>query len=223
MTAQAPADGLVKVKGARKITAKRMLGSLQNTAQVTLTRYAQGEAAQKLRAKHADGAKVTLNDIVLHGVARVLPELHEINSRFHGDRIERCSNVNLGFAVDTGRALLVPVIRDADRLTLTELAEESQTKAALAKSGKITTAEMSDATFTVSNLGGFGIHWFTPVINTPEVGILGVGAMQESVNGGLQIPLSLTFDHQALDGVAAARALAAMAEAIEAPTFGEET
>lgn len=215
---------LVKVRGARKVTAKRMLGSVQNTAPVTLTRYADAEAMQQFRAKllKAAGVKVSLNDIVLHSVARALRHLPEINARFHGDHIERCSHVNLGFAVDTGRALLVPVLNDADRMSIEELAAATADKIERAKEGKLVKSDMEGATFSVSNLGSLGVHWFTPVINTPEVGILGVGAIQEMPNGSSRLSLSLTFDHQALDGAAAARALAAMANAMETVNAPDE-
>jgi len=215
----AAAIEVVKMRGARKLTSQRMRASLNETAQVTLTRYA--DASQlialrtKLKSRVVEGVpSPTINDLVLYCVARVLTRHPEINARLRPEGlIERHSTVNLGFAVDTGRALLVPVIHEANRLTPTQLAQKSKELIALAKSGKITTEAMTGGTFTVSNLGGLGIHWFTPVLNTPEVGILGVGSTHASYPGGpLQLPLSLTFDHQCLDGAAAAAVLGSIAE-----------
>ncbi|MDQ0674713.1 pyruvate/2-oxoglutarate dehydrogenase complex dihydrolipoamide acyltransferase (E2) component [Pseudarthrobacter siccitolerans] len=214
---------LIKVRGARKITAQRMRASLQETAQVTLTRYADATNMVSLRAslkkqstENPDDVCPTVNDIIMYCASRVLETHTEINALFTSEGIERHSSVNLGFAVDTGKSLLVPVIHGANGLSLKELAQRSKQLIELAKTGKITMDAMTGGTFTVSNLGGLGIHWFTPVLNAPEVGILGIGAMHTAVPGSApQIPLSLTFDHQALDGAAAATVLAAFATAIE--------
>ncbi|MDR6989199.1 pyruvate/2-oxoglutarate dehydrogenase complex dihydrolipoamide acyltransferase (E2) component [Paenarthrobacter nitroguajacolicus] len=149
-------------------------------------------------------------------MAQVLGDHPEINAHFGAEGITRHAEVNLGFAVDTGRALLVPVIHGASDLTLTQMAVRSKELIALAKSAKITADDMTGGTFTVSNLGGLGVHWFTPVLNAPEVGILGVGAAHTAAPGAPpQLPLSLTFDHQALDGAAAAQVLGGIAAAIE--------
>lgn len=217
------APEIVKVRGPRKITAQRMRASLQETAQVTLTRYADATNLVALRGelKGRDQGSAgyvcpSVNDIIMFCTARVLEDHPEINALFTPEGIERHAAVNLGFAVDTGKSLLVPVIHDANRLSLEELAHQSKQLIDLAKTGKITAGHMAGGTFTVSNLGGLGIHWFTPVLNAPEVGILGVGAMHTAFPGSPpQIPLSLTFDHQALDGAAAAAVLAAFASAIE--------
>lgn len=213
---------LTKIKGARKITAQRMRASLQETAQVTLTRYADATQLVALRADlksqmaGTNDPCPTVNDIIMHSVAKVLENHPEINARYLPEGIEKHARVNLGFAVDTGRALLVPVIHAANDLSLSQLAQRSKELIDRAKMGKITTEDMTGGTFTVSNLGGLGIHWFTPVLNAPEVGILGIGSLYTAVPGSApQLPLSLTFDHQALDGAAAANVLAVLAVAIE--------
>jgi pyruvate dehydrogenase E2 component (dihydrolipoamide acetyltransferase) len=219
---QTIAPEIIKVRGARKITAQRMRASLQETAQVTLTRYSDASQVVALRAElkasgSADGGGLcpTINDIILYCVSRVLAEFPEINARYTPEGIERHSTVNLGFAVDTGKALLVPVIQNANNLTLGEIAQRSTDLIGLAKTGKISAEDMTGGTFTVSNLGGLGIHWFTPVLNAPEVGILGIGSMYSATpDSDPQLPLSLTFDHQAIDGAAAAKVLAAVAAAI---------
>lgn len=212
----------VPVRGARKVTAQRMHASLQESAQLTLTRYADGSAlldwVARLRVEtdRQGLPKVTVNDAVLYATARALATHPEANSAFSFDGIRQYRRVDLGFAVDTGAALLVPVIRGADTLGLGELAAESRRLIERAKSGALTNDEMSGGTFTVSNLGALGIHWFTPVLNPPQSGILGIGAAHQSYPEGPRLlPLSYTFDHRALDGAAAAAVLADIARAIE--------
>jgi pyruvate dehydrogenase E2 component (dihydrolipoamide acetyltransferase) len=127
--------------------------------------------------------------------------------------------VHLGFAVDTPRGLMVPVIRNAHALSLREIARESARLAAGCRNGGITPEEMSGGTFTVTNLGTFGVHGFTPVLNVPQVGILGVGAIipgpVQDADGNVtfvaQIGLSLTINHQVVDGAPGARFLQALA------------
>lgn len=212
----------VPVRGARKVTAQRMHASLQSTAQVTITRYASGDAlldyAARLRsATEARGAeKIGVNDLLLFAAARTLPRHPAANSWFDWDGITQFDHVDLGFAVDTGSALLVPVIRDAQSLTLAELSSRAHSAIGRARAGKTSPDEMAGGTFTVSNLGGAGIHWFTPVLNTPQTCILGVGATHRAYpDAPAQLPLSLTFDHRAIDGAAAAALLADLATSIE--------
>lgn len=213
---------LVPVRGARKVTAQRMHESLQNTAQVTLTRYAQADAmldfVQRLRVvTEAQGLeKIGVNDILLFATARAVAKHPEANSWFSWDGIRQFSAVNIGFAVDTGAALLVPVIRGANALSLSAVAAAAHASIAKAKAGKLTTDEMEGGTFTVSNLGSLGVHWFTPVLNPPQSCILGVGATHQlHPEGGHLLPLSLTFDHRAIDGAAAAILLGDIVAAIE--------
>lgn len=213
---------LVPVRGARKITAQRMHASLQNTAQVTLTRYAVGDAllsyAARLRqATEVRGAeKIGVNDLLLFAAARTVGRHPAANSWFSFDGITEFDHVDLGFAVDTGQALLVPVIRDADALGLAALAAQAHAAIDRARSGRLGSEEMEGGTFTVSNLGGAGVHWFTPVLNTPQSCILGVGAAHRAFpEAPAQLPLSLTFDHRAIDGSAAAALLADLVAAIE--------
>jgi pyruvate dehydrogenase E2 component (dihydrolipoamide acetyltransferase) len=213
---------VVPVRGARKITAQRMHDSLQTTAQVTLTRYAGADAllAYNARLKSVTEQrglpKIGVNDLLLFAVARTLAQHPEANSWFSWDGITQFDAVDLGFAVDTGQALLVPVIRDADTLSVSQIAAAAQGLIGRARSGGLGTADMEGGTFTVSNLGGLGVHWFTPVLNPPQSGILGVGATHQlHPEGPRLLPLSLTFDHRAIDGAAAAGLLADIAGAIE--------
>lgn len=216
------AGRVVPVRGARKVTAQRMHASLQGTAQVTLTRYASGDAllafAARLReATEARGLeKIGVNDLLLFAAARTVGRHPAANSWFSFDGITEFDHVDLGFAVDTGQALLVPVIRDADTLSLSALATQAHSAIERARAGRLGTDEMEGGTFTVSNLGGAGIHWFTPVLNTPQSCILGIGAAHRAYpESPAQLPLSLTFDHRAIDGSAAAALLADIAASIE--------
>ncbi|MEV7527007.1 dihydrolipoamide acetyltransferase family protein [Agrococcus sediminis] len=215
-------DGvLVPVRGARKITAQRMQESLSTTAQVTLTRYADGtrlfEWVGRLRDALGDeGPRIGVNEAIMYAAARTVGRHPAANSWFGWDGIRQFERVQLGFAVDTDEALLVPVIRDAHALRIGELATAVRDAVAKAKSGRLTADDMSGGTFTVSNLGALGVHWFTPVLNPPQTCILGVGAAHQAAPGAARlVPLSLTFDHRAIDGAAAARLLADLARAIE--------
>jgi pyruvate dehydrogenase E2 component (dihydrolipoamide acetyltransferase) len=213
---------VVPVRGARKITAQRMQASLANSAQLTLTRYAKAKAllryAKRLRqvTDATSRPRIGLNDLIMFGTARAVAQHPEANSWFDWEGIKQFTHVNLGFAVDTGQALLVPVIRSADTMTLSELSQAARTLVERARTGTLVPDEMDGGTFTVSNLGGLDIHWFTPVLNPPQTAIVGIGAAHQSHPAGPSLlPLSLTFDHRAIDGAAAARLLSDIASCIE--------
>jgi pyruvate dehydrogenase E2 component (dihydrolipoamide acetyltransferase) len=210
------------VRGARKLTAQRMHASLADSAQLTLTRYAKAKALLRYakRLRHVTDAtsrpRVSMNDLIMFATARGVARHPEANSWFGWDGIKQFAHVNLGFAVDTGQALLVPVIRSADTMTLSELSQTARTAADKARAGTLAPEEMDGGTFTVSNLGSLGVHWFTPVLNPPQTAILGIGATHQSHPAGPSfLPLSLTFDHRAIDGAAAARLLSDIAGCIE--------
>jgi pyruvate dehydrogenase E2 component (dihydrolipoamide acetyltransferase) len=211
---------LVPVKGVRKIIATRMLESLQTTAQLTLNATAEARAMLAYRQRLKQSAEslglqaVSLNDLILFAVSRTLPQFPALNALFEGETIAQYRPVHLGFAVDTPRGLLVPVIRQANSLSLKQISQEAQRLAAACIENRITPAEMQGGTFTVSNLGSFGIESFTPVLNPPQVGILGVGNINlkpVEVGGQVefipQLGLSLTINHQVVDGAPAARFL----------------
>lgn len=218
---QAAADQVIPVRGARRLVAERMHASLRDTAQLTMTAYADATRLLQLRAafKSADPqfemADVTLNDLLLFAAVRTLTEYPEINATCRdGERgleIVRSAAVHLAFAVDTPRVLMVPVIRDAAGLRVRELSERAADLAERCRDGSITPAELAGGTFTVSNLGSFGVESFTPILNPPQAAILGVGAVawrptgEQSVRQ--QIALSLTIDHRLIDGAPAARFL----------------
>ena len=218
----------IPVKGVRKVTARRMMESIHGTCQLTLHAFADATALKRLRSgfKASNPAlglsDVTLNDLVLFAVSRTLVQFPAFNAHFLGDKILQFSSVHLGMATDAPRGLLVPVIRDSQILSLKAISVEVKRLVAKCKDGSATPEELSGSTFTVSNVGSFGIEAFTPVLNVPEVAILGVGtivpkpveAKDGSVSFVPHIGLSLTMDHQAVDGADAARFLKALMENI---------
>ena len=217
----AAADQVIPVRGARRLVAERMHASLRDTAQLTMTSYADATRLLQLRAafKTADPqfemSGVTLNDLLLFAVARTLTEHPEINATCRdgesGLEIVRSAAVHLAFAVDTPRVLMVPVIRDAAGLRVRELSKRAADLAERCREGSVTPAELSGGTFTVSNLGSLGVESFTPILNPPQAAILGVGAVSWRPIGEQavqqQIALSLTIDHRLIDGAPAARFL----------------
>ena len=225
----AAADSIteIPVRSIRKVTAERMRASLSSTAQLTLDSSADASALLSYRAalkaspQERGLSGVTIGDMVMFAAARTLTAFTALNAHFLGDKILQFDHVHLGFAVDTPRGLFVPVIRFADLLSLKGLSAEAKRLSAACLEGKASAEELSGATFTVTNLGAFGIERFTPVLNPPQAAILGVNAIQpKAVQAGAEVKflphigLSLTIDHQAVDGAPAARFLAALAEAI---------
>ncbi len=222
-------DEIVKVpiKGIRKLIAERMHASLQKTAQLTMNSSADATSLLALRKKLKNSPesfalqKVTVNDLILFAVARVLKDSPEMNALYQDNALHQYKSVHLAFAVDTPRGLMVPVIRHADKLTLKQLSAEAKRVARACTEGGITPDELSGGTFTISNLGNLGIESFTPVLNPPQVGILGIGSTQlKPVQQGSEIVhrqfmgLSITIDHQVVDGAPAARFLQRVAEAL---------
>jgi pyruvate dehydrogenase E2 component (dihydrolipoamide acetyltransferase) len=219
---------VIPIRGVRKVIAERMLNSLQTTAQLTMHSSADARAllALRKRLKASDAALelqgVTINDLILLAVARVIPQHPLLNATLSENTITQYRDVHLGFAVDTPRGLLVPVIRQANRLSLRALAQEGKRLASAIQAGSILPDEMVGGTFTVTNLGNLGIEQFTPILNVPQVAILGVGSVNlkaVEVNDEVEfvphISLSLTINHQVVDGAPAARFLQALALGIK--------
>ncbi len=217
----------IPVKGIRKIVSERMLESLQTTAQLTLNGSADARSIMSYRQKLKNSAeelelsKISVNDLLLYTVSRILPEFPELNAHFLGNTIDQYNNINLGFAVDTPRGLMVPVIKNAQRLSLKALSLEAKRLVQDCLSSKIEPEDLSGGTFTLTNLGAMGIETFTPVLNAPQVGILGVGAVQlkpiqanDEVVFHPHMSLSLTFNHCATDGAPAAKFVQAVSNAI---------
>ena len=218
----------VKLPNIRKVIAKSMHASLSNMAQLTLNTSFDATKLMALRANLKNGAEklglanITLNDMVLFAVSRVLLNHKDLNAHYYDDYMRYFTNVNLGVAVDTKRGLMVPTVFAAEKLTLNELSKAAKTVITEAQEGTINPDKLKDGTFTVTNLGSLGIESFTPVINPPQTGILGVGTITKrikEVNGqDVTYPamgLSLTFDHRALDGAPAAKFLKELCTALE--------
>lgn len=214
----------VRLPNIRKVIARSMHASLSNMAQLTLNSSfdaTQIMAYRKMLKANAEALgmnNITLNDIVLYAVAKTIPAFRDLNAHYLDDKeiIRYFNTVNLGIAVDTERGLLVPTVFGAEKLSLNDLAGEAKSVIVAAQKGQISPDKLKGASFTVTNLGAMGIESFTPVINPPQTGILGVGAVTYRVKAdGSTYPamgLSLTFDHRALDGAPAAKFLKALCD-----------
>lgn len=208
------------LSGIRKIIAQKMMESLQGSAQYTLHSSASAVSIQKWRKtyKESDEALglrgINIGDMVFYALARTLPRHPHLNAEFKNGKIYSHSDVHIGFAVDTPRGLMVPVLKNADRKSLRQISQELKQLAGACLEGSIQPEALSGATFTVSNLGPYGIEHFTPVINPPQVAILGICSitMQPIEQDGQiifepRMGLSMTIDHQIVDGAPAARFL----------------
>lgn len=216
------------IKGIRKVIAERMMTSLGTTAQFTLNASAHAIVMQNIRKRLKEQGEflgltgVTVNDLVLFLVSRLLPRFPEMNALKVNNTVKTYKHVHLGVAVDTPRGLMVPVIRFADCLSLRAISQTAKSLAHACIEGTISPDQLTGSTFTVTNLGNTGIESFTPVINTPEVAILGVCSLQPkpflNVNGEYDIvphlPFSLTIDHAVVDGAPAARFIKALCTAM---------
>lgn len=210
-----------KIPNIRKIIAKSMVNSLSTMAQLTFnssfdaTKLLEYRKSLKSGAEKMGLANITINDMVLFAVSRVLLNHKMFNAHYLNDDTMRFfKTVNLGIAVDTDRGLMVPTVFGAEKLSLDQLSRAAKSVITDAQSGKINPDLLKGATFTVSNLGSLGIESFTPIVNPPQTGILGVDCVTKrikEVNGEDVIypamGLSLTVDHRAIDGADAARFL----------------
>lgn len=214
----------------RQLTRDRMIQSARTAAPVTLTTEADAtELHQMRRSLSVDGGEIvpSYNDLLLKVVAKALAEQPALNASIDGDELLLHSAINIGLAVDTERGLLVPVIREADRLSLLEVAALSADLVARARAGKIAAEDLQGGTFTITNLGMYDIDAFTPIINLPQCAILGIGRIvprQVVLDAEAQrlairhmMSLSLTFDHRAVDGAPAARFLQRVKQFVETP------
>ncbi len=221
-------DLQVPLSSIRRITAQRLTESAA-APHFYLTSVVDAEALLALRTQLNDqlpdlGSKVSVTDLLIRACAVVLRAHPEVNSSWGGDHLVRHARINVGYAVALHDGLIVPVIRDADRKSITEIATAAHELTERARSGNLTPDQFSGGTFTISNLGMYGIDHFTAVINPPEAGILAVGAARaEAVvrNGqlaaGITMKLTLAIDHRVLDGGAAAAFLHDLVGLIEVP------
>lgn len=217
-----------KLSGVRKAIAKAMHHSLSSMAQ--LSHQSSFDASRLLafrqQVKNASAQlgveDITINDMILFAVSRVLKNHPDLNAHYLEDKMRLFRSVNIGIAVDTDRGLLVPTLFGADKLSLSEISKQSKQLIAAARTGKISPELLSGGTFTVTNLGSLGVEGFTPVINPPQTAILGVCAIisrvRETQAGLAAYPamgLSLTYDHRAVDGAPAARFAQELGKALE--------
>jgi len=229
------------VKGIRAVIAEHMRTSVLTTARVTLTMEVDANELVSLRSRlkesYADlwGFSPGYLEIISKIVTTALLKYPYMNARFNQDLIEMYRTVNLGIAVDTERGLMVPVIRGVEKLSLRKFAERMRELAKAARQGSISPDDLQGGTFTITNLGNYDIDVFTPIINYPEIAILGIGRIVDRVvpyHNEIAIRpvviLSLVFDHRLVDGTPAARFLQEIKRLIEDPmlwmieNFGEE-
>ena len=219
----------VPYSGARRVIGDRMLQSSQSTAQVTLAAEIDATEALRLRAQllpewETESIRLTITDLIVKACGKALREHPAMNSTLEGEEILLHDAINIGIAVALPDSLIVPVIRDADSKPLRAIATESSDLVQRARDKRLTADEVADGTFTVTNLGSYGIDLFTPIINLPEMSILGVGRAVERpavYNGEIckrsLMYLSLTFDHRLVDGAPAAEFMQRLRELIERP------
>lgn len=225
--ARTPRPTTVPLTGMRGAIASRMHESLQSMAQLTLTRKIDAtELIALQRNLKAGGTDVSVTDLVLKAVTEALNRHPYLNATLENGVITRHSQIDLGVAVALNDGLIVPVVRDAAAKPLAQLSAEVRNLAERVRTNSAKPSEVSGSTFTVTNLGAYGIDGFTPIINPPEVAILGVGrALEVPIRDGDEVgwcqmmTFSLTIDHRAVDGAPGAQFLQTLADIIADPTL----
>jgi len=220
----------IPLTGVRARIAERMSASAHTTARVTLTTELDATRLVEVRTQLKDvladslGFNIGYNDLLIAICARALHDHPNLNSRIEGNHIRILDEIHVGLAVDTERGLLVPVVRNADRLGVEDIARRIREVVARAREGRCSPDELTGGTFTVTSLGMYGVDAFAPIINLPECAILGVGriSLQPAVVDGKIVArqrmwLSLSFDHRVVDGAPAARFLQRITQLVEEP------
>ena len=220
-------DTIAKLSGMRKVVAERMLQSHTEIPPVTQNTKVDVTALMKFRKSLIEtaGKKFSVNDLILKATAKVLRAHPEVLVSYDNGQVIQRAHVNLGMAVALDAGLIVPVICDADKMGLDELAAKAKDLATRAKENKLTTDEYKGSTFSVSNLGMFGIETFTPIVNQPDAGILGVCAIQDELvmddEGNISkhqvMRLSFTYDHRLIDGAVAAKFIMDLRDLLQSP------
>jgi pyruvate dehydrogenase E2 component (dihydrolipoamide acetyltransferase) len=215
----------VPLRGTRKIIAERMHQSLAQAAQLTITTEADVTPATELRERLKTQFSFTYTDMIVQACARALASHPRMNSKLESGAIVESGEINVGVAVALEEGLIVPVIHTADRKPLREIALEAAALAEKARTSRLKLEEVTGGTFTVSNLGAFGVDAFTPILNLGETGILGIGRIVEKpavyrgeITRRAMVTLSLTFDHRVIDGAPAATFLQ---QVVELLNYGE--
>ncbi|WCL48070.1 pyruvate dehydrogenase complex dihydrolipoamide acetyltransferase [Leptospira sp. GIMC2001] len=231
-------DVSIPVSGMRKVIAQRLSSSKQNLPHFylnieidadPLTRYREILNSSLEKMHQNDGTegkapKLSFNDLIVKAVALALNKHPNVNASWKGDQIVRFGNIDIGIAVSLDEGLITPVIRSANFLSLTQISSETRELANRARNRKLKPEEYTGSTFTISNLGMYGIQFFTAIINEPESAILAVGAIEEKavVRSGEVVPgktlqLTLSCDHRAVDGAEGAKFLVSLKTFLEAP------
>ena len=225
-----PAARVIPFAGMRRAIAERMTESLRTMAQVTITTEVDVTGLVEFVDRLKSRSDISYTAVLVKAVARALKQHPLLNSTLVGDEIRLFDEIHIGVGVALDEGLIVPVIRNADRLSLSDIDRELKRLVAAARAGSLTVDEVTGSTFTISNLGMFGVDAFTPIINPPEVAILGIGRIVEKpaiYRGQVAIRsfmiLSLTFDHRVVDGAPAAAFLQTLAGMLAQPAliFGE--
>ena len=217
---------VVPLRGGRGMIADKLQKSLQESAQLTHHAEADTSALERKKARlSAEGIKVSIEDLLMEIVSSALMRHPNMNGVVQGKEVHLFSDVHLSMAMALpGNLLVAPAVFDANKKGLSKLREARQDLSARAKSNKLTVTEMTKGSFTMSNLGLTRVHHFTPVLNTPQIGLLGIGNVKKeafpSDDGKIiwkpMMGLSLTFDHRAVDGAPAADFLTDVCQSIEA-------
>lgn len=216
-----------QVTGMRKVIADRMFSSIQQSAQLTIHMRANVTEMNAFRKKinaGQDNIHMTVTDFIARAAILALQKHKKMNSTFVENQIHSYDSVHLGMAVALENGLVVPVIRQAEKYSMGELSGQIKQLSTRAIEGTLESDEMKGSTFTITSLGASGVEFFTPILNPPEVGILGVGLITdtpvfvgEELKRQSLLPLSLTFDHRAVDGVPASDFLTKIKELLEKP------
>ena len=226
-TSAAPvAEGLIELSRAEQVAAERLTASYQQIPHIHISMDVSAVWLQQFRTGYQlEGKKISFNDLIVKATARTLREFPRVNSLEEGGHFRYASQINVGVAVAAEQGLVVPVIRDAAEKTVEEIALEGTRLIDAARRGELGPDDMLGGTFTISNLGMFGVSRFTAIINPPQVAILAVGAIENRVVASgsdafavrPQLTLTLAADHRVVDGALAARFLARLKEVLETP------
>ena len=226
--AHAPTSRGAMLGRRRKVIAERMRASLAESAQLTVSMEVDMSEALRLREQLkqllAEEQRPTITDLVIRATVLALREHPALNASLRDGQLELHERVHIGLAVDAEEGLIVPVIRDADRLDVAALAERTKELSRRAREDRLGVDDLSGGTFTLTSLGPLGVDFFTPILNPPQVGILGVGRVfdQLIMQAGQVVErqfmyLNVSFDHQAVDGAPAARFLQSVKRFLELP------
>ncbi len=227
--ATAPADAnpvtRLRLSAARTVIARRLLESSQGIPHYRLTREVRADAlTEHRRTLNAGGTRVSLNDLIVRASALALVKHPAVNAQLVAEEILQYAHADIAIAVATEGGLITPIIRGADQLSSAQIARLSSELAQRARNGALKREEIAGGTFTVSNLGMYGLDSFDAIINPPQVAILAVGALREravvqdgAVIAAAVMRLTLSADHRVVDGAVAAQFLATLAELLEKP------